>query len=59
MSEKGVHHAAVDDAEGQPHEHGHDVLGQGIVEAVFGKQRRVPGQRDAGVNHLQRRVQHH
>lgn len=30
-----MHHAAVDDAEGQPHQHGHYVLGESISEAVF------------------------
>lgn len=33
--EEGVHHAAVDGAEDQPHQHGHHVLGEGIDEAVF------------------------
>lgn len=33
--EEGVHHAAVDDAEDQPHQHGHDVLGESSNKAVF------------------------
>lgn len=28
MSLEGVHHAAIDDTEDQPHQHGHYVLGQ-------------------------------
>lgn len=33
--EEGVDHAAVDDAEDQPHQHGHHVLGESITKAVF------------------------
>lgn len=33
--QEGVDHAAVDDGEDQPHQHGHDVLGESISKAVF------------------------
>lgn len=45
--EEGVHHAAVDDAEDQPHQHGHDVLGEGADEAVFALRHSAPCQQGA------------
>lgn len=30
-----MHHAAVDDAQSEPHQHGHDVLGENAGEALF------------------------
>lgn len=53
VSEEGVHHAAVEDTQGQPHQHGHRVLGQGIGEAVFGHSHSAPCQRKAGITQRQ------
>lgn len=36
VAQEGGHHAAVDDTQGQPHQHGHNVFGQRRGEAVFG-----------------------
>lgn len=49
VPEEGVHHAAVNDAEGQPHQHGHYVLGESIREAVFRHSHSAPCQRRAGI----------
>lgn len=45
-----MHHAAVDDAEGQPHQHGHNVLGEGAGEALFGHGHSAPCQHGAAVS---------
>lgn len=47
--EEGVHHAAVDDAEGQPHQHGHNVLSESAGEAVFRHGHDAPAQDGAAV----------
>lgn len=44
-----MHHAAVDDAEGQPHQHGHYVLRQSVREAVFRRGRAASCQHGAAV----------
>lgn len=44
-----MHHAAIDDTEDQPHQHGHNVLGECISEAVFRHCHSAPWPRGAGI----------
>lgn len=53
MLQEGVDHAAVDDGEHQPHQHGHDVLGESISKAVFVGGHSAPWWRGAAVTEQQ------
>lgn len=45
--EEGVDHAAVDDAEDQPHQHGHNVLGESVNKAILAVDHSAPCQQGA------------
>lgn len=49
--QEGVQHAPVDDAEDQPHQHGHNVFSQGVREAVFRGVCSAPCRHRAAVTH--------
>lgn len=51
--QEGVDHAAVDDGQDQPHQHGHDVLGESISKAVFVGGHSAPWRRGAAVTQQQ------
>ena len=50
---EGVHHAAVNDVEDEPDEHGHYVLCHGIAEAVFREPHSAPGLHGAAITSQQ------
>lgn len=53
VSQEGVHHAAVNDAENQPYQHGRYVLGQNTREALFRSILITPSQCRAGISNQQ------